>query len=128
MQVKGVMSKKVITVSPSTTVVDAAKLLREKRIGCLIVVEGKKPVGIVTERDFVYRIVAEGKNLSTPIGEVMTRDLRVVGRDHEIQDVVNIMKAHLIRRLPVVDKGELVGIITMKDIMSAEERDTKLFT
>ncbi|MFQ6135657.1 MAG: CBS domain-containing protein [Candidatus Hydrothermarchaeales archaeon] len=120
--VKEVMSKNVKTVGPSATVAEAAEAMKKNRVGGLVIVEGNKPVGIITERDIVYKIVVERKSVDTKVEEIMSKDLRTITEDRKIDDAAKIMAAHLIRRLPVVDEeGGLIGIIAMKDIMKAEK-------
>lgn len=120
--VKEVMSKNVKTVEPSATVVEASEVMKKHRIGGLVIVDAEKPVGIITERDIVYKIVVGKKSLDTKVEEIMSKDLRTISEDRDIDDAAKIMAAHLIRRLPVVDDdGKLVGIIAVKDIMKAKK-------
>lgn len=121
-RVKDVMSKNVKTVEPSATVVEAAEVMKNHKIGGLVIVDDEKPVGIITERDIVYKIVVGKKSLDTKVDEIMSKDLRTIGVERNIDDAAKIMAAHLIRRLPVVDEdGKLVGIIAVKDIMKAKK-------
>ncbi len=129
-RVREVMVKPVRTISPSATMAEAAKLMRKNRIGCLVVVEKDKLVGIITERDIAYKIVAEEKGPNTPVSEAMTSELKTVDGDKSLRDAARLMASHLIRRLPVLEGGKLVGIITIEDIMRAEkiEEDLKAYT
>ncbi len=120
--VKEVMSKNVKTVESSATVVEACEVMKKHKIGGMVIVDDGKPVGIITERDIVYKIVVGRQSLDTKVGDVMSKDLRTIGEDRDIDDAAKIMSAHLIRRLPVVDEdGKLVGIIAVKDIMKAQK-------
>jgi len=75
------------------------------------------PVGIITDRDIVVRVVAEGKSLDTPVEEVMTKNVIVAHENDQIRDVIKIMREKAIRRLPVIDdNGNLSGIVTFDDI------------
>ena len=122
--VKNAMSRPVVTVAPSTTIFKAASLMRESRIGCLIVVDQhEKPQGIVTETDIIHKIVAEKKPLKTQVKEIMTRDLKTIKEDETIEQAGKVMTAHLIRRLPVLKDKKLVGIITLKDVVKAKKVD-----
>ncbi len=114
------MVRNVITVTKDETLKEAAVKMRKHRVGSLVVVEGETPIGIITERDIVYKLVAEGKSFETKVGEIMSRDLKTITKDKTLKEAAKIMAAHGIRRLPVVEKGKLVGIITMDDIMRAE--------
>ncbi len=115
------MTRRVRTVSPSATISEAAKLMKRYHIASLVVIEGERPVGIVTERDIAYKIMAEGKDPSTKVEEVMSRDLKTMGPERSLQDAAKLMAAHVIRHLPVVEGERLVGILTIEDIMKAEK-------
>lgn len=125
-KVRDYMSKPVITIDGSATMAEAAKAMREHRIGCLVVIDGDEPEGIVTERDIAYRVVAGEKNLNTKVKEAMTEDIKTVDGKTSLRDAAKLMASHLIRRLPVMEKGKLVGIITIEDIMRAERIDEEL--
>ncbi len=120
------MVKPVRTVSPSATMAEAARTMRKNRIGCLVIVEEDKPVGIITERDIAYKIVAEEKGPDAKVSEAMTSDLKTIDGDKSLRDAARLMASHLIRRLPVMEGGKLVGIITIEDIMRAEKIDEDL--
>ena len=129
-KVKDAMTKNVKTVCPSATMAEAARLMKKDRIGCLVVTEGEGPVGIITERDLAFKIIAEERPLGTTVGEVMTRDLKIVDKEKTLRDAAKIMAAHLIRRLPVVEGGRLIGIVTLDDIMKVEKmgEDTQMYS
>jgi CBS domain-containing protein len=116
-----VMTKTVKTISPPATISEAAKLMKKNHIASLVVTEGAKPVGIVTERDIAYKIMAEGKDPSTRVEEVMSKDLKTMGPGRSLQDAAKLMAAHVIRHLPVVEGEKLVGILTIEDIMKSEK-------
>ncbi|MFH1773613.1 MAG: CBS domain-containing protein [Methanobacteriota archaeon] len=120
-KVKDAMTKNVKTISPSATMAEAARIMKKNRIGCLVVAEGSKPVGIITERDIAYKIVAEEKSSDTAVKEIMTKDLKTIDKEKTLKDAARIMAAHVIRRLLVVENKELIGIITLEDIMKAEK-------
>jgi CBS domain-containing protein len=114
------MTRPVKTIGPGETIETAAETMKKNRIGCLVVVDKDKPVGIVTERDIAYKLVAEGRGGDTKVKEVMSKGLKTVGEDKHVIDAAKLMAAHVIRRLPVVKGGKLVGIITIEDIMKSE--------
>ncbi|NOZ77178.1 MAG: CBS domain-containing protein [Euryarchaeota archaeon] len=116
-----VMARPVKTVPPGATIAEAAKLMKKNRIASLVVVDGERPVGIVTERDIAYKIMAEGKDPSTPVEDVMSKDLKTMGPERSLQDAAKLMAAHVIRHLPVVEGGKLVGIVTIEDILKSEK-------
>ena len=100
--VKDLMTKNVVTIDANKTIVEAAALMSEKDIGDLIVMEDNIPVGIVTERDFVRRVLAEGKSTESKVSEVMTRPLKVIDPDAPIKEAARRMVNKRIRRLPVI--------------------------
>jgi len=113
--VKDLMTKNVVTIDADKTVVEAAVLMSENDIGDLVVVEKNTPVGIVTERDFVRRVLAERKSVNTKVSEVMTTPLKVIDPDAPIKEAARRMVNRKIRRLPVIKDNKLVGILTAAD-------------
>jgi len=117
--VKDIMSTNIIGISPDDPADIAAKRMSRHDVGNLIVMEGRKAIGIVTEEDFVRKIVA--KNLiprSVKIRDIMTSSLITISPNAGAISAMEIMLKRGIRRLPVIDNGELIGIITFKDILS----------
>lgn len=121
MKVKDVMTKNVKTISPTATMAEAAGTMKKNRIGSLVVVEGGRVVGIITERDLAYKIIAEERSLNTKVREVMSRDLKTIDPERSLKDAAKLMATHVIRRLPVLKEGKLVGILSIEDIMRAEK-------
>jgi CBS domain-containing protein len=118
MQVGDIMSRNVVTVSADDTFAEAAKVLREHRISSVVVKADGGVSGIVTERDFV-NLVADGLDpATTKIGDRMTRDVATVESRTDIAEAAQVMAERRIRHLPVVDRGELVGIISIRDLTS----------
>lgn len=116
-QVRDIMEKNVITISEDTTALDAGKILKDKKISFLIVMKGEEPVGIVTERDLVRKVVAEDKAPSTiPLKDIMSKKFRWVEPSTEIEAAVQKMLNNNIRRLVVLEDGKLVGVITQTDL------------
>jgi CBS domain-containing protein len=113
--VKDLMTKSVIAIDANKTVIEAAALMSQNDVGDLVVMENNLPVGIVTERDFVRRVLAEGKSTSTKVSEVMSTPLRVIDQEAPIKEAARRMVSKKIRRLPVVKDNKLVGIITAAD-------------
>jgi len=119
MPVKEIMSTNIIGISPNDTADIAAKRMSRHDVGNLIVMEGKKAIGIVTEEDFVRKLVA--KNLlprDSKIKDIMTSSLITISPNAGVISAMEIMVKRDIRRLPVINDSELVGIITYKDILS----------
>ena len=117
MEIEDIMVQKVITIDANTTISDAAKLMNIHEIGCLIVTEKGKVVGVVTERDVLRKVVEQSKNpKKTKTSEIMSKRL-VVGTPHmEIPDAVRLMLQKKIKKLPIVIDGKVVGLVTLTDI------------
>jgi CBS domain-containing protein len=113
--VKDLMTKEIVTVDQYRTVSNAATLMTEKKIGCVVIMDGEVPVGIVTERDFVRRAIAEHRSSGVEISEIMSHPLITIDPDASIREAARVMIQHKIRRLLVVKEGKLVGIITVAD-------------
>ena len=112
------MVKEVVTVSPSHTVLEACMTMKKNNIGCVVVCVDNKPVGILSERDLVTRVAAEGKDVKqTLIQEVMTSDLLTVSNAASCEQVYSLMRARQIRHLPIVENGILMGIISIRDLV-----------
>jgi CBS domain-containing protein len=118
-RVREAMTQDVVTVVPETTVDKAAKIMEEKNIGSVVVIEDRKPIGIVTERDISYRVVAKDKKPSkVKVREIMSTPIRTIRQNTSLTDASKIMAKYNLRRLPVVEGKSLVGIITNKDIVA----------
>jgi CBS domain-containing protein len=122
--VKDLMTKNVITIDSGKTIVEAAVLMSENDIGDLVVMENNIPIGIVTERDIVRRVLAERKSAETSISEVMTTPLKVIDPDAPIKEAARRMVNKKIRRLPVIKDNKLVGILTAADFAKHLSRKT----
>ncbi len=118
----------VITVMPATSVRDACRLMRDRRIGALLVSDGETLHGIFTERDVLNLIVAEGKDpASTMVEDVMTRKVIMVRPDRPLQEVEAIMRQQRLRHVPVVGEKGLIGMISIGDVNAynaAEDHQT----
>jgi signal-transduction protein with cAMP-binding, CBS, and nucleotidyltransferase domain len=115
--VKDVMSKNMLTMDKSISLQEAAQKMSELGIGCVIVTDKNKPVGIVTERDFVTRVASEGRPLFTEIIEVMSSPLITISPEETIWEASEMMKEKSIHKLPVKENEQIVGIITTTDIV-----------
>jgi CBS domain-containing protein len=121
-KVREVMTSRTVTLAPDTSLFDAARRMRDDDVGDVLVTEGDQLRGIVTDRDIVVRALAEGREgASTTIGDVCSGDLAVVGPDDDAGEVVKQMRSRAVRRLPVVEDGRVVGVVSMGDM--AIERD-----
>ena len=115
--VKEVMTKNVISIDSSMTVKDAAAMMEDANVGSIVITKENIPVGILTERDFVNRVVGKDKAPSTQVSEVMTQPIKVVGPDETIWDVAEVMRSKNIHKVPVQDGDKLIGIFTATDLV-----------
>jgi CBS domain-containing protein len=113
--VKDLMAKKALTIDSQKTVFEAAQLMSQKEVGDVIVVDIDMPIGIVTERDIVRRVVAKRRSVDTKVSEVMSKPLITIGPDASLKEAARTMVNHRIRRLPVLKEHKLVGIIVVSD-------------
>lgn len=126
-KIKDIMVKDVITVELRESVKTAVGLMKKNEIGCLIVVEDGKPIGIVTERDMLNRVLMLGKNPEkTKVHNVMTRSLVSGKLDMEIIEAARLMFKRGIKKLPVVDRGRLIGLVTLTDLVYSQEVLTEM--
>ena len=122
MKLKDLMVRDIVTVEAKTTVREAVELMNKLEIGCLVVVDGEKPTGIVTERDMLKRVLVETRNpMLTAVGEVMSKPLVSAEPEMGIGDTVKLMFEHKIKKLPVIENGHLVGLVTLTDIIRSPE-------
>ncbi len=115
--VNEIMSKNILTLDKSTSLQEAAEHMKKLNVGCVIVTDSNNPIGIITERDFVTKIAAEGRPLFTEIKEVMSSPLITIDPEETIWEASELMKEKLIHKLPVKKNDEIVGIITTTDIV-----------
>ena len=111
--VSQIMKKNVVSLDASSTVKNAIRVMTEECVGCLVVTNGLKPVGIITERDIMRCILQDKEVLEHGIDKVMSQPLLVVDPDTAVVEALDLMKAKEIRHLPVVADDQLCGIITM---------------
>jgi CBS domain-containing protein len=130
MKAKDIMTRKPKSVTPETTVRDAARLMKDEDVGVLPVVErtgSDRLIGIVTDRDIAIRHVAEGHDSSScPVSEAMTSSVRTAREEDDIEAVMDLMGKEQVRRIPVVDeRGGLVGNVAQADIVRDARDDKK---
>jgi len=115
--VNHIMSKNVLTVDKSTSLQEAALNMRKSKVGCVIVTENTKPIGIVTERDFVTKVAADGRPLFTDIYEVISSPLITISPEETVWEAAETMKEKGIHKLAVKENEKIVGIVTATDIV-----------
>jgi CBS domain-containing protein len=118
------MMRPVVKISSHQTVSEAAKLMKECDRGSLLVMEGDIAVGIITERDFITRVAAEGLPYTTRVSQVMSSPLRTIDANASLKQAARIMFEHKIRRLPVVEGGALAGMIAAWDFLDQLSKRT----
>lgn len=122
--IKDIMTAYPTTLPADATIADAARAMREKNIGDVIVLDDSTVCGIVTDRDIVIRALAEaGEPRSVKLGQICSRQLTTLEPDAKIGEAVQIMRDKALRRLPVVENGKPIGIVSLGDL--AQERDGK---
>jgi CBS domain-containing protein len=126
-KIREVMTTNPRTVEPTTPIVDAARMMRDEDIGPIPIVENSQCTGILTDRDIVLRVVAEGRDpTTTTVSEVASRDLITIDPEQTLDEAARLMAQHQVRRLPVCEEdGNLVGIIAQADLaLTASEKTT----
>jgi len=118
--VREIMSSDPVTATTQDNIYECALLMKRHDIGFVPIVDGSRLVGVVTDRDLVIRGYAEKHSGSTSVTEVMTKDVRTVPSSMSVDDCARLMAENQIRRLPVVDNGELVGIVSIGDLAIRE--------
>ena len=108
------------SIAPESTVYDALKLLAEKNIGALLVIDAGRPVGIFSERDYARQVILKGKtSKDTPVREVMTSKVVFVRPEQSIEECMALMTDKRFRHLPILEAGALVGILSIGDVVKA---------
>jgi len=125
--IRDVMTPDPHTVQATTALADAAAIMRDGDVGDVIVLTDGQMYGIVTDRDIAVRAVAEGRDLKeTPVGEICSKELVALSPDDTVEDAIGKMREMAIRRLPVVDDGRPVGIVSLGDLAVARDPDSAL--
>jgi CBS domain-containing protein len=128
MLVMEAMTRDVVTIDASDTVFDACMKYKERKVGCLVVVENETCVGIVTERDLIERSVCARRDPETTrVCDIMSPNVKVVFALDSIEKALETMRQHKIKKLPVISSEKVVGIITMTDIAKARPDLSKRF-
>lgn len=125
MKISEIMTVDIKKATPDNTLTDVAVIMRDEGIGALPVVQDGELRGIVTDRDIVVRAIADGKEPSTTtVQEVLSEELESVKPDDDVEEAANLMASRQIRRLPVVQGGKLVGMVSLGDIAVKHEEST----
>jgi CBS domain-containing protein len=115
---KNEMNKDVTFVHPDKSVRYAGQILKAVGIGCMVVIEKGKTVGILTERDITQKVVADGLDPeNTQVRDIMSRNIIALSKNKTIEDAVDLMEQKNIKKLPIMEDGKVVGIVTMTDMI-----------
>jgi CBS domain-containing protein len=125
--VRDVMTANPVTLPAQAPVLEAAKKMRDADIGDVIVLEGESICGVVTDRDIVVRVLAEEREpAGTKLGEICSRELATVSPDDDLTQAGDLMRERTVRRVPVVEDGKPVGIVSMGDLALERDPDSAL--
>jgi len=117
MKVRDVMTDRVDTVTPNASVVEIAQMMKNNDVGSIPVCEDKKVIGMITDRDIVIKVVADGKNIESRMAkDIMNSKIITVTGDQDVHEAAHLMSEYQIRRLPVVEQGKIVGIVALGDL------------
>lgn len=126
-QLLGAKTPEVFAVSPDDSVLDAIKLMAQKGVGAVLAMQDARLLGIVSERDYARKVVLQGRSSSsTPVRDIMTVDVVTVRLDDSVDRCMQIVTERRIRHLPVVEEGNVVGVISIGDLVKAVIEDQQL--
>ena len=115
-----------LSIGPDASVLDAIKLMAEKGVGALVIMQGDALAGIVTERDYARKVILKDRSShETPVRDIMTTNVLTAGNDDNVEHCMNLMTDKRVRHLPVVEDGKVVGIISIGDLVKAVIADQK---
>lgn len=125
-EILGVKGRAVWTIQQTASVFDALKLMAEKDVGALVVLDGKKPTGIISERDYARKIVLKGDtSKETPVWEIMSEPVIHATIDQTVEECMALMTEKHIRHIPILEDGRLAGLVSIGDLVSATISDQK---
>ena len=126
-KVRDVMTATPLVVDAGAPLQDAARHMRDHAVGDVLVTDGERLCGIVTDRDLVVRALADGYDpKATTVGQVCSRDLVAVEADDDVQHAVDTMRGRAIRRVPVIDQGRLAGVVSLGDLARHNDEESVL--
>jgi CBS domain-containing protein len=114
----------IFSLAPDDTVYDAIELMAERGVGALLVLDGAKLVGIVSERDYARKVILQGRrSQDTPVSDIMTTKVICVSQERTVDECMALMTDRRIRHLPVIEGGEVIGVISIGDVVRAVIRE-----
>lgn len=126
MQVRDIMTPDPVGVYYDQTIAEAARVMRDTGVGAVLVVNGESLSGVVTDRDLVVRGLADEAGPQAPVGPLCSEKLVGVDASAAVADAERLMRDHAVRRLPVIDNGQIVGIVSMGDLAASGDPDSPL--
>jgi CBS domain-containing protein len=126
MNIREVMTPNPQCVSPGDSIQNTARIMRDCDTGAVPVVDNGRPVGIVTDRDIVVRVVATDGQLNRPVRDIVSQNVVCATPDMSTREAADLMSEHQVRRLPVVENDQLVGIVSLGDLAVKEARDKRV--
>ena len=116
------------SITPAASTYEALKLMSDKNVGALLVIEAGKPVGIISERDYARKVILKGKSaLDTPVSEIMTEEVISVDPEQSMEACMALMTEKRVRHLPVLANDQLIGLISIGDVVKEIIADQKSF-
>ena len=126
-KIREIMTRQPITLEDTATLMEAARTMRDANIGDVIVVRDGVICGVVTDRDIVIRAIAEGRDPKTAkLRDISTTEVATVAPDESVDNVINLMREKAVRRVPVVEAGRPVGVVSIGDLALDKDRDSAL--
>jgi CBS domain-containing protein len=125
-KVRDIMTPAPVGVYYSQTIAETARVMRDAQVGSVLVVNDGSLAGVVTDRDLVIRGLAEGQAPDSPVGPLCSGDLIGVAADADVEQAERLMREHAVRRLPVINDGQVVGIVSMGDLAVTGDTDSPL--
>jgi CBS domain-containing protein len=111
-------TNKLLSIAPDATVLDALKLMADKEVGALVVLEGERLAGIFSERDYARKVILQGKaSKDTPVSEIMTHKVVCVRPDQSVEDCMALMTDKRVRHLPILEDKRVIGVISIGDVV-----------
>lgn len=110
--VKDIMNPNVVSLGPDSTLKDASELMDKQKIGSIVIMDNEKPVGIITERDYATRVMLKPYSADSKVSEVMSSPVIHVSSEQSVAEIIDIMANKDIRKVPVIDDGKVLGIVT----------------
>jgi len=117
MRIEEIAVRPAVTAAPGTSIAEAARLMANEAVGCLIIAENERIVGIVTDRDLVVRAIAKRVALDTRVDDIMSMNVIALDAGADIRDALRAFSMHAVRRLPVVVRGKVTGLLSLDDLV-----------